>query len=394
MLQQQQQFCYEKKKKTIHILHVCCVCLLLRTKERKKIHTLPVCCICLLLRTKERKKIHTLPVCCICLLLRTSHEAGTETVKERQKSSRRFPINLPTPLLKRNRQPSTQQDSMASSQPQRAHSNQSSNNPGTDPHIHSFMLPSYSAGVIASSSPGPAMALTAASNVATSAALASSVMAGGQRACTARAGADPQGPSASAVDRQQSWSGEATRKKAPRELTSFPPYTSPQSERSEPLPAKASSLVTSERPPQQGQGQGERPSQKPEPVAGEEAGSGEGQSAPQPVDYGPMEALQPIAEGWSLWVCPCGCVLVSVSLSVCLWVCPCHCVLVSVSLWVCPCPCVCGCVLVGMSLCVCPCWCVLVHVSLSMCPCLCVLVGRTQTPSTGLQHPSSNHCHN
>ena len=347
-----------------------------------------------------------LPVCCVCLILRTSQEAGTGTVSERQKSSRRFPINLPTPLLKRNRQPPTQHDSTASSQPQSAHSNQSSNNPGTESLTHPFMQPPHSAGVISTSTPGPAMALTAASNVATSAALASSVMVGGQRASIARAGSDPQGPSASTVDRQQSWSGEATRKKAPRELTSFPPYTSPQSERSEPQLARASSLVTSERPPQQGQGQGERQSQKPEPAAGEEAGSGEGQSAPQPVDYGPVEALQPIAEGWSLWVCPCpcvcgyvlvgvflsvcpcgwvlvgvsssmcpcGCVLVRVSVGMSLWVCPCGYVLVRVSLWVCPC----GCVLVhvSLSLSTCPCGCVLVHVSLSLstCPCQCVLV--------------------
>jgi len=244
-------------------------------RRKKDSESYAACLLWLLASEDQRKKIHTPPVCCVCLILRTSHEAGTETVNERQKSSRRFPINLPTPLLKRNRQPPTQHDNTASSQPQSAHSNQSSNNPGTESHTHPFMP--HSTGVVSTSAPGPAMALTAASNLATSAALASSFMAGGQRASTARAGADPQGPSTCAVDRQQSWSGEATRKKAPRELTSFPPYTSPQSERSEPLPARASSLVTSERPPQQGQGQGERQSQKPEPAAGEEAGSGEGQ---------------------------------------------------------------------------------------------------------------------
>ena len=68
----------KKRRKKIHLLHVCCGCLLLRTKEEKKIqnHMLHVCCGCLLLRTKEEKKIqnHMLHVCCGCLLLRTKEE--------------------------------------------------------------------------------------------------------------------------------------------------------------------------------------------------------------------------------------------------------------------------------------------------------------------------------
>lgn len=243
-----------------------------------------------------------LHVCLVRLLHSTSQEAVTEMVNERQKSSRRFPINLPTPLLKRNRQPTSHQDNTAATQLQSGHGNQSSNNPGTESHTHFFTQPPQSASGMSTSAAAPALALTAISNVAASAAIASSVGAGGQRSNTARAAADPQVPAAAS---QQSGSGEVMRKKAPRELTSFPPYTSRQTEKSEPLPARASSLVTSERPSQQGQGQGDKTVQKPEPAAGEEAGSGEGQSTPQSVDYGPVEPLQPISEGWSLSVCPC-----------------------------------------------------------------------------------------
>ena len=228
-------------------------------------------------------------------------------MNERQKSSRRFPITLPSPLLKRNRQPTVHQDNTASGQQQGGHGNQSSHNSSADAHApHPFMQPPPTSGSsYSTSAPGPAIALSAVSNAAGSAAMASGIVAGGQRANAARSTADPQGyASAAASQPSGSGSGEVTRKKGPRELTSFPPYTSPQSERGDPLPPpRASGLVTSERPPQQGQGHGDKAAPKPEPAAAEETGSSEGQSAPRCVDYGPAEPLQPIAEGWSLTQC-------------------------------------------------------------------------------------------
>ena len=226
-----------------------------------------------------------------------SHERGSsEPVNERQKTSRRFPINLSGPLLKRNRQPEHRQDSAASNS---HHSGQAnfSNNASTDfqPHPASHAHPS-------AASMGAGVTMTMTSNPSSS--VPGGVATSGQRPSVARAVTEPQTTVAHAAG-QPVGTGDAatppgTRKKGPRELTSFPPYASPQVEKSDPSPAKTSSHATSEQPRGQGQVQGDKVAVRAEAAVREEASAGDGQTAASVVDYGPVDNLQPIPEGmWS-----------------------------------------------------------------------------------------------
>ncbi|KAK7109370.1 WD repeat-containing protein 91-like [Littorina saxatilis] len=213
----------------------------------------------------------------------TSNESKADTGSERQKPTRRFPMNLSTPLLKRNRQAAPQQDSTAGSQQQSSHGNQSSNNSSVDSLAHPVTQGGTS---VSASGQGVASSTHASGGIVTTAA---------QRTGGGRAAGDTQSSSAS----QQSGSTEASavsgmpQKKTAKEMISFPPYTSPMAERGDPLPARSRGLSAPDRAFQQGQG--DKSAGRLESAV-EEAGSVESQLT-VPVDYGPVESLRPIPEG-------------------------------------------------------------------------------------------------
>jgi hypothetical protein len=79
----------------------------------------------------------------------------------------------------------------------------------------------------------------------------------------------------------------APRKKGPRELTSFPPYTSPPADKSDAGPERVLSSM----------GQGEKSGSKPDLASSEEAASASKLAQPVIVDYGPVEQMKVMEEG-------------------------------------------------------------------------------------------------
>ncbi|XP_076461207.1 WD repeat-containing protein 91-like [Babylonia areolata] len=226
-----------------------------------------------------------------------SHEGSTEVVSERQKSSRRFPINLSTPLLKRNKQPDSRPDIGAGSSVASSQGNQSSNNTAVEPHTpHSLQHPS-SCGSHTMPVSG-ALLTTSAFSTVTQAGASFSAVPSQLKSIVVRSMSEPQEASLSGSG-QQCGPGDSVlvagpRKKGPRELTSFPPYTSPQWDKQESLPVRTNSLTAAD--------QFDMHSHRDKTVGLSEAVIPEEMSTQEAAslgssDYGLVEPLQQIPEG-------------------------------------------------------------------------------------------------
>ncbi|KAL8579039.1 hypothetical protein ACOMHN_035978 [Nucella lapillus] len=195
-----------------------------------------------------------------------SHEGAAETVSERQKPSRRFPINLSAPLLKRNKQPDPRQDPGAAASG--SQTNQSSNNAGLDPNSQPSQHPP-SCGSHALPGSGPAL--------------------------TSAFGSVPHqaGMSFSGVPLPQPKPSVMRRRKVP-ESSPASPYANTQGGKQEgPLPRRTSSLAATDLSDPQGEKSALAGSLS-EPAVQEEE---ERESSSSSGDQDTVEPLQPSAEG-------------------------------------------------------------------------------------------------
>ncbi|KAK7486232.1 hypothetical protein BaRGS_00022555 [Batillaria attramentaria] len=176
----------------------------------------------------------------------------TEVVNEKQKPARRFAINLSTPLLKRRQEPRPEKSkasvSRAGALPVSQPSNQSSNNSSTRVSTQISQprpsRPSFTTSTGTSAAKASAATSTVQPAVATAGTFSTSGVPVGQKSITSRRVSDTSQPSGVSGYQQQGTDRSVVagvRGKVARELTSFPPYTSPQSEKTDLVPATVAS---------------------------------------------------------------------------------------------------------------------------------------------------------